>query len=299
MGKARRVARKLLRNIRTLLTKDLDAALAKQSSALAKQSRRIAQLSDENHFLFTTYFSQDLWLANAKDRHKGERCFLLGTGPSLNKVDLSKLRGEWTMGVNGTFMLESLQLDYFVSVSYEFWQNHVKALKSYCPEERRFLPSYLRQLASDCPTTWLTPIELKNHHRVEKANPWFFSTSADRYVVLGGTVMFACLQILYYLGFSEVILLGVDHNYSEYGLTSDSTGERGKRVPVEDLQGLHFTSDYYQPEGVRKIHIDLTASERAYQLSYEAFENAGRKILNASPGTKLETFPKVRLEDVV
>ena len=36
-----------------------------------------------------------------KDKHKGERCFILGTGPSLKSKYLEKLRDEITIGVNG------------------------------------------------------------------------------------------------------------------------------------------------------------------------------------------------------
>ena len=48
--------------------------------------------------------------------------------------------------------------------------------------------------------------------RAGGAVPWFFSTHPERHVVLGGSVMGPALQILYYLGFSEVIMLGLDHD---------------------------------------------------------------------------------------
>ena len=43
-------------------------------------------------------------LAALKDRHRGERCFILGNGPSLNDCDLTRLAGETTFGVNGIFL---------------------------------------------------------------------------------------------------------------------------------------------------------------------------------------------------
>src|SRR3546814_16679879 len=36
--------------------------------------------------------------------HRQCRCFILGNGPSLNKVDFSKLEGEVTFGVNSFFL---------------------------------------------------------------------------------------------------------------------------------------------------------------------------------------------------
>ena len=38
-------------------------------------------------------------LAALKDIHKGQRCFIMGNGPSLKNTDLSKLRNEITFGL--------------------------------------------------------------------------------------------------------------------------------------------------------------------------------------------------------
>jgi len=39
-----------------------------------------------------------------KDLHKGERCFIIGNGPSLKKTDLAKLRNEYTFGMNRFYL---------------------------------------------------------------------------------------------------------------------------------------------------------------------------------------------------
>ena len=51
-------------------------------------------------------------LGSYKDAHLGERCFIIGNGPSLKKTDLSKLRGEYTLDrkstrLNSSHMSES------------------------------------------------------------------------------------------------------------------------------------------------------------------------------------------------
>src|SRR5512146_2496007 len=43
-------------------------------------------------------------LSALKDSHRGERCFLIGNGPSLRSTDLSRLRGEFTFGFNRIFL---------------------------------------------------------------------------------------------------------------------------------------------------------------------------------------------------
>jgi len=54
----------------------------------------------------------------------------------------------------------------------------------------------------------------------------------------------------------------------------------------------HFAADYF-PSGFRWQLPDLPASEKAYQLARQAFEAAGRKILDATVGGNLRVFPRV------
>lgn len=258
----------------------------KESDQLVK---KICNLEKETSFLLKTAFGRDEWLHRNKDIHKGKRCFLLGTGPSLNNIDLSKIRNELTMGVNGTYLINDLNINYFISVSHVFWKHHIEGLKNFnC--DRRFLPPYLNELDSDVPTSWLRVIEHDNYNKLLDSRPWFFSTEPDRYICLGGSVIFAGLQILYHLGFKTVILLGIDH---DYGIDPKTLGPKGRIINGKDLHA-HFTTDYYNQGG--DVHIDIHSSERAYSLANEAFEADGRKILNATPGTKLDIFEKVNYE---
>lgn len=43
-------------------------------------------------------------LSLLRDAHKGERCFLIGNGPSLKRTDLSLLRNEFSFGFNRIFL---------------------------------------------------------------------------------------------------------------------------------------------------------------------------------------------------
>ena len=46
-------------------------------------------------------------LKKYKNIHKGQRCFIIGTGPSLSVEDLEKLKGEITFGSNRIFEIYS------------------------------------------------------------------------------------------------------------------------------------------------------------------------------------------------
>ncbi|GHC06825.1 hypothetical protein [Cerasicoccus arenae] len=265
--------RRLYRNIRFLLGADLQLAHNDLRDGLRCALRNQMQPPAE-------------WFTNAKDSKRGQRCFLVGCGPSLNKVDLSRLAGEVVMGVNGTAMIEGLKLDYFVTVSNFFWKSHPEMIRNL--KCQRFIPYFLQEeLESDSPTAWLNTVADQEYRVLDVEKPWQFSFQPDRYVFLGGTVIFVCLQILYYLGFEEVVVLGLDH---DYGIDPNSVPKSGQYVSSDKL-GAHFTKNYYRKD--EQVHIDIHGMERAYALAETAFRYDGRCVLNASPGTKLDIFEKV------
>lgn len=274
----KRFVRKLYRNAQYIFKHDLADRMEMLRATQAGLLRNQLDFGDE-------------WFLNAKDSRQGERCFLLGCGPSLNKVDLTQLKGHTVMGVNGAALIENLQLDYFVTVSNFFWASHQEQLKALSC--RRFVPYFLKEhIDSDSPTVWLNTISASDHEMLEVPKPWKFSYSPERYVFLGGTVIFVCLQILYYLGFKEVVILGLDH---DYGIAHNTVGKSGQYVDSGQLNA-HFRKDYYR-QG-EQVHIDIHGMERAYSLAENAYQQSGRSILNASPGTKLEIFQKADFESL-
>lgn len=44
-------------------------------------------------------------LALLKNKYRGERIFIMGNGPSLNRTPLDRLKGEFTFGVNRIYLL--------------------------------------------------------------------------------------------------------------------------------------------------------------------------------------------------
>jgi hypothetical protein len=93
------------------------------------------------------------------------------------------------------------------------------------------------------------------------------------------------MQLAYYMGFQQVILIGVDHNFKD-------KGEAHKLVTSTGADENHFHPDYFG-KGVKWQLPDLETSEIAYQFAREAYEADGRQILDATVGGKLTIFPKV------
>ena len=131
---------------------------------------------------------------------------------------------------------------------------------------------------------WLQPAEgpvLPPHHLYRAA---VLADIRGR-VWEGGTVTYIALQVAYYLGFQEVILVGVDHNYVTQGKPNATVASQG-----DDPN--HFSPGYFG-KGFRWQLPDLETSERGYRLARQAYAAAGRRVLDATVGGKLAVFPKV------
>ena len=238
----------------------------------------------------------DEWLANAKNIHDGKRAFIIATGPSLNDLDLSKLKGEIAFGVNGTYMLDNVDLTYFAYVSNWWHKDHLEGIRNVrC--QRRFLPvEYQEELESSTPTSWYRKIipPYHSHYGIRLPIPRGFSHHPENYIHAGGTVIFVCLQLALYMGFKEVIIIGLDHSYTR------SDGTKHEKSPgYMDVRGddkSHFIKGYFK-EGA-KAHIDLDAMERGYALALKAFQKRGKKLLNASTRTELKIIPRVCYDDL-
>jgi hypothetical protein len=104
----------------------------------------------------------------------------------------------------------------------------------------------------------------------------------------GWTVTYCAMQLAYYLGFSEVLLIGVDHSFVQ-------NGPPNKTVEAKEADQNHFHPDYFGP-GVKWQFPDLERSEQHYKIAKDVYEKDSRRIYDATVEGKLEIFPKINLE---
>jgi len=213
-----------------------------------------------------------------RDAHRGERCFILGNGPSLRQTDLSKLRHEFTFGLNRIYLLFpelGFTTSCLVSVNelvLEQCADEIRALtipKFLTWRARRWFPDEAQTLFLDTDFT----------------GPENFNGDATGRLFEGFTVTYVALQLAFYMGFQEVILVGVDHNFV-------TRGPANQVVVSEGADPNHFAPNYFG-KGFRWQLPDLEGSERAYRLAREAYEAAGRRVRDATIGGKLTVFPKI------
>lgn len=224
-----------------------------------------------------------------------ERCFVIGNGPSLNRTDLDKLKGEVTFAVN-SFFLKAAELDwmptFFVVEDHlvaEDRADWIHALKG----PTKLFPSYLGYCIDEAPDT----IFFNHRPRLSYPDGFDFSTDAAAVTYTGCTVTFTVLQLAHYLGFEQIHLLGVD---ADYVLPTDVAETTTYGVGVLDMKSNdpnHFHPDYFG-KGFRWHDPQVDKMVEAYAEAETVSRRLGRPIVNSGIGGKLEVFQRVPFGDV-
>ena len=221
-------------------------------------------------------------LAGMADAHKGETCVIICNGPSLNKIDMSLVKGEVSFAMNRSYLM------------FEEWG---------------FVPNYyaitnelvLRQFIDDIrslPMPKFTDFVFRDTLRPQENTIYFrlpprlvdkFGNDLRGPISSGGTVTFATLQIAYFLGFAKVVIIGMDHRFNAKGAPSTS------EVRKDEVDRDHVHPNYF-PKGMKWEFPDLVRSEMAYSLARAAYERAGRRVIDATVGGACTIFEKMPLE---
>lgn len=224
-------------------------------------------------------------MKSMKDTHKGERCFILATGPSLTMEDLELLKNEYTMGVNS--LVKVLDKLSYTPNSLGIQDKFVyEKLKDDFARAKIPYIFIWDKIFKDCPnrndSKYIVFPKYHSHHAfwdlIGKKSTGF-SSDCSVIVYDGYTITYSLIQIAVYMGFKEIYLLGCDCSYS-------ATGKQ------------HF---------VEYGHVDKRAVSSTERLIY-AYEEAKKyinkyhpdvKIYNATRGGKLEVFERKALEEVL
>jgi len=120
--------------------------------------------------------------------------------------------------------------------------------------------------------------------------PGFSADIAQAGIYEGWTVTHAALQIAFFLGFTQVVIIGMDHRYQFEGNPNEA------RVLNGDDPN-HFCSTYFGG-GQTWDNPDLAHSEESYRLARREYEKVGREILDATVDGACDVFKKVDYRDI-
>lgn len=232
--------------------------------------------------------SNERRLRALRNAHAGERCFIIGNGPSLNAIDLTLLRDERTFGVNAIYTnyhKMGFYPTYYVVEDYLVAEDRAAEINAYDKSRVKFFGNYLRYCLQPDPSTIVLNILLdyRDHPRFPH-----FSRNALEKVWVGGTVSYVCMQLAYYLGFSEVYLVGFDHSYS----VPKDAARQDVVITSRSDDVNHFDPSYFG-QGKRWHDPRVDRMTKAYIRAAEVFASDGRAIKNATAGGMLEVFERV------
>ncbi len=236
--------------------------------------------------------------ANAvlKNRHQGHRCFIVGNGPSVRQIDLSRLQGETVFSVSNGYLHEgyaTMAPAYHCVPQITYGKMTEEDVLAWFQEMHRSIGDaelFLNEsefslvkkhgLFSGRRVHYLALREsfdeIKNRHIIDISRP----------VPRVESVPVMVLMIALYMGFEEIILLGIDHDHfktGRYVYAFDPQAQKGKDFAVNS-NGEVAISRYDDFQSLARLW-------RQYRVIREIAWNNERAIFNANPSSELDEFP--------
>ena len=242
-----------------------------------------------------------------KNIHYNERCFIIGSGPSIKKQDLRPLRDEIVIPLNNFYVHPDFQEimsghcpKYYLTAplhppkTRNIWVKWLADISTYVPEHTKMIfgvNGYVDSAAS---------IIKENNFFPENEIYWYLPTDRhiDKYgfsqrfidiiqpVMISGTASVYALMFATYMGFKEIYLLGLDHS----SICSK----------ISSREVRFYSNALHQKEEKPPARINTFLNHRNIFLQYESIKNCTEsKILNLSHSSLLDVFEFERIETIL
>lgn len=232
--------------------------------------------------------------------HKGERCFILGNGPSLKKQDLSCLQGEVLFTVNQFFRAGFAE---DLHSSYHFWADPFFFSKVGNNEE---IHNLLRRQNSETISFFESAgfdyiIDNKIDKQIQcsffKAGlPIYDEVLVDFSLPVSGcaTVVQYAVELAIFMGFSEIYLLGCDMTGIITTIEAKENQEFG--------EGYSYSLSESEKKRLRDVASDVSMESQfmgwgrmfaGYRALGAYCDSHGILLANATLGGVLDNLPRV------
>ena len=233
-----------------------------------------------------------------KDTRKGERCFILGTGPSIKHQNLKLLQGENCIAVSNFFVHPDYAIidpeyyciaPYHLPITEDAWQQWMDEIEKNTGDAKLFFGM------SDKNRNEI-------HGRFRNRDIYYLrfgglwgrniprSIDISRMIPGPQSVSIMTLYVALYLGFKEIYLLGCDHDWLLHVNKSVHFYHENNHAMEKSGYNEWFQEDL---EGQFQDYITLW---RQYKGIREIASKVGAQIFNATEGGLLDVFPRVKYE---
>lgn len=230
-----------------------------------------------------------------KNKHAGEPCVLIGGGPSINKMDLAKLKNTVTIGCNG-FHYKIPEIGF--SPTYYTVEDplpaHDNAEKILNNKSIKIIPLDLMHIFESYDDSEVIYTNLRRS-KITYLSPQFplFSKDFAAESYWGGTVMYYNIQLAHYLGCNPIYLIGVDLSY----VIPNEIKQRGAVLESVGDDPNHFDPRYFGAG--KKWHLPETERmQLSFSKALAYLDGQGVRLINLGVDSKLKDVPKRNFDEI-
>lgn len=254
-----------------------------------------------------------------RNKYAGKRCFVIGGGPSVAKLDLARLCDEYTFVVT-----EFDKNPAYGKLRPKF---HLITDSAYYTEgEAEYWPKRFKEKSRDISidTTIITNVAartfVKKHGLFKDHQIYFIGTQGiftdilpfniglDCYVPNPKNSVLMCLMTAAYMGFSPIYLLGCEHDFLSknigYGKSIVYNHSYEDELSKLDSKNDAIMKKYFSPKDLYITYEKNVANVLQLFRNYKFFYAKAKKlypeiqIYNATPDSFLDVFPMINFKDI-
>lgn len=239
-------------------------------------------------------------------KYAGERCFIIGNGPSLRIEDLNKVKREYTFASNSIYALYNRtdwRPDFYCAWDPIFCKEmmsdkeNMKRLLDGCRAAFTSILGEGIQYREDPDMRRL--YYMKSISKTSEKGLPLFSSDCSKQVYAAGSITYGMLQLAAYMGFKQIYLLGMDFSYSvekyeDNTIVKKDISNHMSEIEEEEKRFYQAVSVLYNETYIAEVDLQLAG----FQSAREYADAHGIEIYNATRGGKLEVFPRVDFDSL-